>query len=87
MAWPATWSPSCHVPLGRILREQHVAYVSNPSAYLRVTPGTTLSEALQVTGGPLYGRKNELTTPDGRTIAQIIEILPAVVGRRADAKP
>ena len=28
-----------------------------------------LSEALQVTQGPLYGRKNELTMPDGRAIA------------------
>jgi len=64
------------VPLGRILREHRVAYVSNPSAYLEVTPGQALSEALQVSGGPLYGRKNELTTPDGQIIAQIIEILP-----------
>lgn len=64
------------VPLGRILREHHVAYVSNPSAYLEVTPGPALSEALRVSGGPLYGRKNELTTPAGQSIAQIIEILP-----------
>lgn len=64
------------VPLGRVLREHDVAYVSNPSAYLRVTPDALLCKALNVTGGPLYGRKNELTTPDGRAIAQIIEILP-----------
>ncbi|MEM1355814.1 MAG: hypothetical protein AAGH88_13140 [Planctomycetota bacterium] len=63
-------------PLGRILRERQVAYVSNPSAYLEVTPGPALSEALRVSGGPLYGRKNELITPGGQTIAQIIEILP-----------
>lgn len=64
------------VPLGRVLREHKIAYVSNPSAYLEVTPDQLLSETLNVTEGPLYGRKNELTMPDGRAIAQIIEILP-----------
>ncbi len=67
---------SCKVPLGRVLREHGVAYVSNPSAYLRVIPDETICRALNVTKGPLYGRKNELTTPNGRAIAQIIEILP-----------
>lgn len=67
---------SCAVPLGRVLREHDVAYVSNPSAYLEVDPDKLLCEALGVTHGPLYGRKNELTMPDGRAIAQIIEILP-----------
>ena len=66
----------CQVPLGRVLREHDVAYVSNPSAYLEVEPDELLCEALQVTEGPLYGRKNELKMPDGRAIAQIIEILP-----------
>lgn len=66
----------CKVPLGRVLREHDVAYVSNPSAYLEVTPDELLSDALQVSTGPLYGRKNELKMPDGRAIAQIIEILP-----------
>lgn len=66
----------CQVPLGRVLREHDVAYVSNPSAYLEVDPDEMLCEALNVTHGPLYGRKNELTMPDGRAIAQIIEILP-----------
>ena len=66
----------CKVPLGRVLREHDVAYVSNPSAYLEVDPDKLLCEALGVTHGPLYGRKNELTMPDGRAIAQIIEILP-----------
>ncbi|MBX2850215.1 MAG: hypothetical protein KTR15_00550 [Phycisphaeraceae bacterium] len=67
---------ACKVPLGRVLREHDVAYVSNPSAYLEVDPDELLCEALHVTQGPLYGRKNELTMPDGRAIAQIIEILP-----------
>ncbi|MGB1123643.1 MAG: hypothetical protein ACPG4Q_00430 [Phycisphaeraceae bacterium] len=66
----------CKVPLGRVLREHGVAYVSNPSAYLAVTPDELLSKALHVEHGPLYGRKNELKMPDGRAIAQIIEILP-----------
>ena len=67
---------ACKTPLGRVLREHGVAYVSNPSAYLKVTPDALLRKALNAQGGPLYGRKNELTTPDGRAIAQIIEILP-----------
>ncbi|MEM6259808.1 MAG: hypothetical protein AAGI37_16150 [Planctomycetota bacterium] len=66
----------CRVPLGRVLREHDVAYVSNPSAYLEVDPDELLCQALHVTEGPLYGRKNELKMPDGRAIAQIIEILP-----------
>lgn len=66
----------CKIPLGRVLREHDVAYVSNPSAYLEVDPDALLCEALGVTHGPLYGRKNELKMPDGRAIAQIIEILP-----------
>jgi len=67
---------ACKVPLGRVLREHGVAYVSNPSAYLRVCPDEMVCDALNTKDGPLYGRKNELTTPDGRAIAQIIEILP-----------
>lgn len=66
----------CRVPLGRVLREHGVAYVSNPSAYLRVDPDALLREALHSEHGPLFGRKNELKMPDGRAIAQIIEILP-----------
>ncbi|MEM9345788.1 MAG: hypothetical protein AAGB26_04130 [Planctomycetota bacterium] len=66
----------CRVPLGRVLREHGVAYVSNPSAYLEVDPDELLCQALHVTEGSLYGRKNELKMPDGRAIAQIIEILP-----------
>lgn len=66
------------VPLGRVLREHGVAYVSNPSAYLCVSPDAMLCEALHVSQGPLYGRKNELTTPGNRAIAQIIEILPTL---------
>ena len=75
----------CKVPLGRVLREHDVAYVSNPSAYLEVTPDELLSDALQVSQGPLYGRKNELKMPDGRAIAQIIEILPPLDPIRTQA--
>jgi len=75
---------SCQVPLGRVLREHGVAYVSNPSAFLKVSPDKLLCEALNVSGGPLYGRKNELTTPDGRAFAQIIEILPPLASPEED---
>lgn len=67
---------ACEVPLGRVLREYDVPYVSNPSAFLRVSPDELLNKALMVDRGPLYGRKNALKLPDGRAIAQIIEILP-----------
>ena len=69
---------SCAMPLGRVLREYDVAYVSNPSAFLKICPDKRLCDALNVGSGPLFGRKNELTTPDGRSIAQIIEILPRI---------
>jgi chorismate-pyruvate lyase len=75
---------ACKVPLGRVLREHGVPYVSNPSAYLCVTPDAVLGEALHADTGPLYGRKNELKMPDGRSIAKIIEILPKLAHHKDD---
>jgi len=75
----------CSVPLGRVLREHHVAYISNPSAFLSVKPSDFVRHALNATTAPLYGRKNELCTPDGRSIAHIIEILPPLVVDKENA--
>lgn len=76
---------SCKVPLGRVLREHGVAYVSDPSAFLKVSPDELLCKALNTTTGPLYGRKNKLTTPDGQPIAHIIEILPPLADETESA--
>lgn len=75
---------ACGVPLGRVLREHGVAYVSNPSAFLRVKPDEGIQRALNTSESLLYGRKNELTTPDNRAIAQIIEILPPLAANRLE---
>ncbi len=68
---------ACHQPLGGILRERAIAYISAPSAFLQVEADSFVREALGAgLTTPLFGRKNTLTTADGRTMAQIIEVLP-----------
>ncbi len=40
----------CKIPLGRILREQAIDYVSNPSAFLRVVPDEAMRDCLGIGG-------------------------------------
>lgn len=65
------------IPLGRILHHHQIDYRARPSAYLRVA-SNSLARQVPWTGArrPLYGRHNTLWTSEGRTMAQIIEILP-----------
>ena len=66
-----------HLPLGRILKEFHISYVSHPKAFLRIASDRLISGALQLTGTHrLYGRCNRLSHPQGRPLAEIVEILP-----------
>lgn len=65
-------------PLGAVLSEYKVPYVSAPRGFFRLAANKQLREAFddpreQV----LYGRRNRLTTPTGETLAEVIEILPA----------
>jgi len=64
-------------PLGTILHEEHVGFVSCPQAFFRVTADDLICEALQEDlNTRLLGRCNRLSSPNGQLIAEIVEILP-----------
>ena len=64
-------------PLGTILHEEHIGFVSSPQAFFRVVSDELISEALQQkTGEVLFGRCNRLASPSGTALAEIVEILP-----------
>ena len=66
-----------HVPLGTILAEHNIEHTSCPQAYLSVEPDAYIQQALNMDGAAtLYGRRNWLVTPEGRTLADILELLP-----------
>ena len=66
-----------HAPLGRILKEFQIPYVSRPKAFLRIASDRLISGALQLKGTHrLYGRCNRLSDPRGNPLADIVEILP-----------
>jgi hypothetical protein len=65
------------LPLGRILREHNVPHTSRPRAFLRLASDRFINTALGLTGAQvLYGRRNSLLDPEGRSLAEIVEILP-----------
>ena len=64
-------------PLGGILNEHKIPYVSSPRAFLQITPDKIIAKALNVTEkSGLYGRSNQITDYKGDNIATIVEILP-----------
>lgn len=66
-----------HSPLGRILKEFQIPYISRPKAFLRVASDRPISSALQLRGTHrLYGRCNRLCDSTGNPLADIVEILP-----------
>jgi chorismate-pyruvate lyase len=67
----------CHVPLGTILADYAIEHFSRPTAFLRVSADPLIHGSLETAGvDALYGRRNVLKTPDGRALADVIEILP-----------
>jgi chorismate-pyruvate lyase len=65
------------LPLGHILRECTVAHSSEPKAFLRVEADSFIQDAFGLKGpATLYGRRNTLLDPQGRPLAEIVEILP-----------
>lgn len=65
------------VPLGAILSERNIAYVSRPRSYFRTQTNGFLREAFPGDPeGTHYGRHNVLAAPDGSTLAEVVEILP-----------
>jgi len=64
-------------PLGGLLLEHGVEFVSRPKAFIRVEADTLIGRALELEGiDPLFGRCNALLTPQGDVLADIVEILP-----------
>ncbi|HLM97687.1 MAG TPA: hypothetical protein VK335_00290 [Bryobacteraceae bacterium] len=68
-------------PLGAILRGQAIAHTSHPNPYFRVTADPLMRKALHlVETCVLYGRRNVILDGAGRTLAQVVEILPPANG-------
>ena len=66
-------------PLGRILNDQRILFESHPSVYFYILPNANIYRKLNTSSGKaLYGRRNILTYPNGKIIAEIVEILPEI---------
>lgn len=66
-----------HLPLGQILSDCVVNHTSKPKAYLRLEADELIGGALRLEGpATLYGRRNTLFDQNGRSLAEIVEILP-----------
>lgn len=65
------------LPLGGILVDHQVEFISSPSHYLKVVTDEMIAECLATSVRmELYGRKNKLTNFAGEVLAEIVEILP-----------
>ncbi len=65
------------LPLGRILAKWSLKHSSHPKAYLKVESDDFIRGALKLSKAALlYGRRNTLSDPQGRPLAEIVEILP-----------
>ena len=64
-------------PLGRILKDHGLEYRSHPKSFLRIASDKTINRFLGLNGANvLFGRRNTLRTAEGRSMAEIVEILP-----------
>lgn len=67
------------LPFGSILHKHALPHVSAPSAFFQIESDTQTQKHFQLLGPTkLFGRRNRLSTPDGRTLADIVEILAPV---------
>ncbi|MEM8930255.1 MAG: hypothetical protein AAGE94_03725 [Acidobacteriota bacterium] len=65
------------MPLGSILSVYRIPYESRPRRFFSIHPDERLCNLLGLDGcEELHGRRNLLATPDGRTLAEVVEILP-----------
>lgn len=65
-------------PLGTLMSEFNIPHQSSPIGYFKVQCDGLISRRLQMPDGvTLYGRRNELLTPEGTSLAEIVEILPS----------
>jgi chorismate-pyruvate lyase len=78
-------------PLGRILKENGLAFTSSPQAYLRIASDKIINKVLELSGAQLlFGRRNTIYNETGQPLAEIVEILPplrAGWGKRHSASP
>ena len=66
-------------PLGSILVEHGISYVSTPQGYFQTTASPFLKDAFaDAREQTLYGRCNRLTNPADDPLADVVEILPAI---------
>lgn len=66
-------------PLGRILQSCGVTHTSKPKAFFSVQSDSLIGEALGLTApAALYGRRNTLSDPQHRPLAEIVEIIPLI---------
>tara|TARA_B100002019_G_scaffold22307_2_gene16972 strand:- start:8736 stop:9287 length:552 start_codon:yes stop_codon:yes gene_type:complete len=66
-------------PLGAILNEAQIPYVSSPRAFLKVIPDNEMIDVFgTVESDYLFGRSNEISSYTGQTIARIVEVLPSL---------
>jgi chorismate-pyruvate lyase len=64
-------------PLGRVLKDHNIPFLSRPQAFLRVASDKLINELLGLHGAHvLYGRRNTLLNSSGEPLAEIVEILP-----------
>jgi len=81
-ALPASVRPAveeAELPLGGLLTRAGIPLVSEARSFLR-TSASTATEALGVEG-PVFGRFARLLDGQGRTLADVVEILPHFQGR------
>lgn len=65
------------LPLGHLLKAHEVPHWGRPSAFFRVESDALMNRAFGLAGvRTLYGRRNTLRDPDGRTMSEVVEILP-----------
>lgn len=64
-------------PLGAIMEASGITYTSQPKVYICVESDEAMNEALRLPAGcSLFGRCNVIYDTQGRTLADLVEILP-----------
>lgn len=75
------------MPFGGILESLAVPHSSHPRGYFRIVIDSRLAELLNaVEGETLYGRCNELRHGSGKTLADVVEVLPRPMAALAPAQ-
>ncbi len=68
-----------HLPLGTLLARYKIEHTSRPKAFLKVQSDSFINGIMGISGSQtLFGRRNTLSNPQGRALAEIVEILPPI---------